>query len=139
MEDFLHEKALTATQAGSTQPYYSPWQRLCFGVLEVIRFLYAAAAPLAFCAALVWQVLAVVWRRRHPVDWMLWILQLGLLLCVILRAFMIAYVTVSSFTIGTYVMYLASIHPLLLLFCFVGAVRLAGLRPKGPRQKKEAA
>ena len=34
----------------------------------------------------------------------------------LLRCFMIAFMEVASFNIGTYAMYLSTVHPLLLLF-----------------------
>ena len=38
----------------------------------------------------------------------------------LLRCFMIAFVEVSSFGIGTYVMYLSTVHPLLILYAGAG-------------------
>ena len=132
MEEFLHEKALTVTRAGSEEPYYNLRQTVCFYVLDVIRVIYAVLLPLGFAAALVWQVLAGVRffkrlakRQREPEESLLWLVMLGLLCCVLLRVFMMAFVTVSSFAIGTFVMYLATVHPLMLLYAFVGVWKLA--------------
>lgn len=131
MEEFLHEKALTVTNENSTEPYFNVRQALCFAVLDAVRLGYAILLPAGLLAALCWQVLAGVQffrrlarRQRQPQDSLFWILMLGLLLCVLLRAFMMAFVTVSSFNIGTFVMYLASIHPLLLLYAFLGVWKL---------------
>ncbi len=128
MEEYLNEAALTATQANSTLPYYTPYQQAAFFVLQAVRYVYAFVTPLAFAAALVWQVLAAVKlfaglkkRNSSPSGWLVWFVMLGLLFCILLRAFMVAFVSVSSFTIGPYVMYLASIHPLLLLYAMLGA------------------
>ena len=48
-----------------------------------------------------------------------WLLLLGLLGMALLRCAMIAFVEVSSFGIGTSTMYLATVHPLFLLYAFL--------------------
>ncbi len=144
MEDYLHEKALTATMENSDKPYYTPWQGMMFKLLEAVRWGYAVLLPPALMAALVWQVweaFAVFAGRRKSraggkagprpaLDGgrraLRWWLLLGVLACVVLRCAMVAFVSVSSFGIGTYVMYLASVHPLMLLYAFVGTAGLAG-------------
>lgn len=140
MEEFLHDKAQTVTVENSSDAYFSPNQNLAFLVLDGVRYLYAALLPLGLLAALAWQVWGgILWGRRlrakraEREETLRWLIQLGLLLCILLRAFMVAYVTVSSFTIGTYVMYLASIHPLMLLYAFTGSFCLAraALRRRG--------
>ena len=45
---------------------------------------------------------------------------MGLIGMAVLRAMMIAFVEVASFGIGTYVMYLSSVHPLLIAAAAVG-------------------
>lgn len=131
MEEFLHDTAQTMTVENSDAPYFTPRENQYYMVLDVIRYLYMALLPLGLLAALAWQVLAGVQlvkrlkkRERDPAATLLWLVQLGLLGCFMLRAFMVAFVSVSSFRIGTYVMYLASIHPLMLLYAFIGVVSL---------------
>ena len=51
---------------------------------------------------------------------MLNIIMLGLVGMALLRCAMIAFVEVASFNIGTYVMYLSTVHPLVILYSFVG-------------------
>ena len=48
------------------------------------------------------------------------IVLLGLVGMALLRCAMIAFVEVASFNIGTYVMYLSTVHPLLLLYSVTG-------------------
>lgn len=143
MEEYLHQKALTATMENSTEPYYSLYQRAAFGLLEAFRWLYAIATPVALLAALGWQLWAgarlyggLRKSKKDPEGWLCWLVVLGLWLCVFLRAFMVAFVTVSSFNIGTYVMYLASIHPLMLLAGYVGAGRLIALLRRRKRRAR---
>jgi hypothetical protein len=131
MEEFLHDRAQTVTVENSDAPYFSPFDKLCYKILDIIRYIYMTALPLALVAALVWQVLAGVQlakrlkqKKKDTPAAMLWWVQLGLLGCFVLRAFMVAFVSVSSFGIGTYIMYLASIHPLMLLYGFLGVVGL---------------
>ena len=54
---------------------------------------------------------------------MLNIIMLGLVGMALLRCAMIAFVEVASFNIGTYVMYLSTVHPLIILYCFIGFVK----------------
>lgn len=135
MEDFLRQKALTATRENSTLPYYSKWQSLAYWVFSAKRVFYAAVLPPAFLAALFWQLQAGFYlfckkgknaKGKPAKETILWVLMLGLFLCIFLRACMIAFVTVSSFNIGTFVMYLASVHPLMLLYAFIGVFLLFG-------------
>ena len=49
-----------------------------------------------------------------------WLLLFGIFGIALLRCAMIAFVEVSSFGIGTSTMYLATVHPLLALYAFVG-------------------
>ena len=95
--------------------------------MQAIQWLYAIGLPVAFVAALVLQVrsgiqLLALHKQKavQPGQAMLWVLLLGLLAMALLRCFMIAFVEVASFNIGTYVMYLSTVHPLLLLFSGAG-------------------
>lgn len=135
MEEFLHEKALTVTRENSELPYFGPRQKLSFLLLDAVRYAYGILTPLALAAALFWQVRAAgrVWanlrqRKRDPQFHLVWLMALGLLGNILLRAFMIAFVTVSSFTIGTYIMYLAPIHPMMLLYAYIGCSQLVQQR-----------
>ena len=118
---YLHEDFNAAAEAGKDTPYYSPRQKLLFGVMEVWRFLYALTMVVAFVCALVWfvQMLPAAFAsgsRRRIVPWFLLLALLG---AALLRCAMIAFVEVSSFGIGTATMYLATVHPLLILFTAV--------------------
>ena len=118
---YLHEDFNAAAEAGKDTPYYSPRQKLLFGVMEVWRFLYALTMVVAFVCALVWfvQMLPAAFAsgsRRRIVPWFLLLALLG---AALLRCAMIAFVEVSSFGIGTATMYLSTVHPLLILFTAV--------------------
>ncbi len=58
--------------------------------------------------------------QETALSWLLWLILAGVLGMVLLRCLMIAFVEVASFNIGTYVMYLSTVHPLLILFAAAG-------------------
>ena len=114
-EDYLNTKCNLAAQAGTALAYYGPVQKLAFFAFGVLQGLYSVALPVAFVCAL-WVFLRRGLALRRTGGALLWWLQLGLLGMALLRAAMISFMEVASFNIGTYVMYLATVHPLLLLF-----------------------
>lgn len=113
-----------AAEAGKDTPYYSPNQKLVFAVLRLWRGVAAVLLPFAFVCALVWQfrALPAVLRSRSAGRILPWLLLFGLLGMALLRCAMIAFVEVSSFGIGTSTMYLASVHPLLILYTVLGVL-----------------
>lgn len=113
-----------AAEAGRDTPYYSPNQKLVFCLMGLWRGLAAVLLPFAFLCALVWQFRALpgVLRSRSAGRILPWLLLLSLLGMALLRCAMIAFVEVSSFGIGTSTMYLASVHPLLILYTVLGVV-----------------
>ncbi len=134
MEAFLRESALQAYQAGTSLPYYSLFDRLCYFIFDVVMWAYRLLCLPALAAAVLWQCwegarLCGLLRKKEkaPQRFLCWLLMLGLLFLIFLRAAMIAFVSVTSFQIGTYIMYLASIHPLMILYGFLGAVLLLRL------------
>lgn len=139
-EAYLHTGANLAAQAGTANAYYNPVQKAAYGLLTLLRWGYAVCLPLALLAALwvfVRRGLALLHGGRGLAllqgggGALLWWLELGFLGMALFRAAMMAFMEVASFHIGTYVMYLATVHPLLALFA--AAVLLAG-----PSEEKEA-
>lgn len=128
-ENYLGERCNVAAQAGTALPYYSPLQKLAYAGLEVIRWVYALALPLLTLAAVCLQTrqgVALLRQRKKAAiakgDALLWTLLLGLFAMALLRCFMIAFMEVASFNIGTYSMYLSTVHPLFILFASVGVL-----------------
>ncbi len=72
--------------------------------------------------------------QQTALAWLLWLILAGLLGMALLRCLMIAFVEVASFNIGTYVMYLSTVHPLLILFAAAG---LLTAWPKNQPQTRE--
>lgn len=130
-EAYLSQQVNSAAQAGSDLPYYSPLQKLVYTGMEVIRLVYAVGLPVLFVAAVVLQArrgIQLLQLRKQkaiqPGQALLWVLLLGLLGMALLRCFMIAFVEVASFNIGTSTMYLSTVHPLLLLYSGAGILTL---------------
>ena len=59
-------------------------------------------------------------NKKFDNESLLNIIMLGFVGMALLRCAMIAFVEVASFGIGTYVMYLSTVHPLLILYGFTG-------------------
>ena len=118
---YLHCGFNSAAEAGKDTPYYSPYQKLVFGFMEAVAWVYRALLWLGLLAGLAchFAALPAVLRRRTAGAVVPWLLLLGLLGMALLRCAMIAFVEVSSFGIGTSTMYLATVHPLFLLYAFL--------------------
>ena len=121
-EEYLGCRTNAAAQAGTDLPYYSPLQKLVYGGLNGLRWVYAVVIPLGLLAALAVQVglLVRMIRTKNGKGLLLWLVLAGVLGMALFRAFMIAFVEVASFNIGTYVMYLSTVHPLLILYAAAG-------------------
>lgn len=133
---YLHCGFNNAAEAGKDTPYYSPYQKLVFGIMEAITWVYRALLWLGLLAGLVCHFgsLPRVLRRRTADTVVPWLLLFGILGIALLRCAMIAFVEVSSFGIGTSTMYLATVHPLFLLYAFVSVAAFGG-----PFHRKENA
>lgn len=120
-EQFLGEKSSSVAQENSTQPYYSTKQKISNFILSLIRVCYSILIPavtvLAACA--LGYLIYSFYRHKKGSGLTLLILS-GLLLTALLRCAMIGYIFASSFSYEVErIMYLASVHPLLLVFGFV--------------------
>ncbi len=129
-----------AAVEGGAEPYYAPRQLLLYNVFDILRLVYRVVLPVLLAAAAVLQIRKLVWMIRHKnADGLiLWLVLLGVLGMALLRCGMIAFMEVAAFHIGTYVMYLASVHPLLLTYAVAGTVTGVKL-PGGQSEKGETA
>ena len=123
---YLHCGFNNAAEAGKDTPYYSPYQKLVFAGMGGITWLYRLVSMGG-------RVRWIPRRRKAQTD-VLWLLLFGLLGMALLRCAMIAFVEVSSFGIGTSTMYLATVHPLLVLYAFVSVAAFGW-----PKKRKENA
>ena len=126
----------TLAEAGKDTPYYSAYQKLVFAVMEAIAWVYRVLLWLGLLAGLVCHIAALPRMLRRPAaDTVVpWLLLFGILGIALLRCAMIAFVEVSSFGIGTSTMYLATVHPLFLLYAFVSVAAFGA-----PKKRKENA
>lgn len=133
---YLHCDFNSAAEAGKDTPYYSPYQKIVFGVMEALTWLYRVLLILGLLTGLLCHLGALPRTLRRPTVQTVvpWLLLFGLLGIALLRCAMIAFVEVSSFGIGTSTMYLATVHPLFVLYAFV-SVAACGW----PFQRKEHA
>ena len=132
---YLHCGFNAAAEAGKDTPYYSPLQKLVFAVMQGWTWVYSAVLTVCALCAVVLQIVKLLpqQRRKCTAETVVpWLLLFGIFGIALLRCAMIAFVEVSSFGIGTSTMYLASVHPLLAVYAFVGLF-LYGR----PRKRKE--
>ena len=129
VESFLKNETNWQAQAGTVLPYYSPVRLWAYRALDIVRWLYAVLLPAGFVLALGWQAFFArrVFAKNAPaLPRMVWLIQLGLLLSILLRCCMIAFLFVASFNNVPHVMYLAAAHPLALLYMVLGVSQLWG-------------
>ncbi len=123
VEDFIHQKGVTAYVENTDEIYLSAVRRATHKFLRVVNSLYSLFIPILFVIALLWQIKQLardITEKRFEGDGMLNLALFGILGMAVLRCAMIAFVEVSCFGIGTYVMYLSTVHPLIIAYSFVG-------------------
>ena len=126
VEDFIHQSGATAMIENTAIPYLSPIRSIMHTILRVFIQVYKYCIPLMFIISLFWQIKklrADIFAKKIDGESMLNIIMLGLLGMALLRCAMIAFVEVASFNIGTYVMYLSTVHPLIIIYSFIGFVK----------------
>lgn len=120
---YLHCGFNAAANAGEDTPYYSPYQRAIFAVMQGWAWVYGVVLTVCVFCAVVFQLMKLLscLRKKCTAETVVpWLLLFGIFGIALLRCAMIAFVEVSSFGIGTSTMYLAPVHPLLVLYVFAG-------------------
>jgi len=123
VEQFIRQSGATALIPYTETPYLSPVRSLTHKFMRVMNVVYKICMPVMFVIALCWQIKKLredLLNKKFDGESMLNTVMLGFIGMALLRCAMIAFVEVASFNIGTYVMYLSTVHPLLILYCFVG-------------------
>ena len=123
-ETFLGNEVNWIAKAGTDEPYYSPLQQISYLLLNLIRYLFAILVPVWFAAVLFLQIRKTpccLCRGASPLAVLCWIIQLGLLACLLLRCAIVAFMSVAAFNDVEDIMYLCSAHPILLLYLLVGS------------------
>ncbi len=127
-ETFLSTECNIAAQPNTDNAYYNPVQQGAYFIFSAIAVVYAVFLAACFVLAVLWQVLnikniaASISKKTTFECNILWWVQLGFLLSVILRCAIIGYMFTTSFNpwVGR-IGYLCGAQPALILFCFVGA------------------
>ena len=125
LSGYLHCSFNSAANAGEDTPYYSPYQKMAFAVMQGWTRVYSIFLTVGVLCAVLFQLMELLpWIRKKctPRTVVPWLLLFGIFGIALLRCAMIAFVEVSSFGIGTSTMYLATVHPLLAVYAFVGIV-----------------
>ena len=120
---YLHCGFNSAANAGEDTPYYSPYQKAVFAVMQGWTRVYSVLLTVGTLGTVLLQLAELLPQRRKkctPQTVVPWLLLFGIFGIALLRCAMIAFVEVSSFGIGTSTMYLATVHPLLVLYAFAG-------------------
>lgn len=120
---YLHCSFNNAAVAGEDTPYYSPYQKAAFAFMQALTAVYSVFLVFAVMDAVAYQVKSLFTQERK--KWTAqtvvpWLLLFGLFGMALLRCAMIAFVEVSSFGIGTSTMYLATVHPLMMVYAYAG-------------------
>ena len=137
---YLHCGFNSAANAGEDTPYYSPYQKAVFAVMQGWTRVCSILLTVSVLCAVLCQLAELLPQRRQKCTAQTvvpWLLLFGIFGIALLRCAMIAFVEVSSFGIGTSTMYLATVHPLLVLYAFAGLL-LYG-RPRKTDKRRENA
>lgn len=142
VKQFLYTPYTVTCRQNTNEAYLNPYRKIVYSGFRAVQALYAVLLPLCFLAALCYwasQWVCVFIKKRRPKSLLpLWLMT-GLLGMAALRCFMIAFMEVSSFGIGTYAMYLSTVHPLALLFAFLGVSGLLQSRKAPKKESREEA
>ncbi len=126
MEEFLHNGANVAAVEGKSEPYYHPVWLAAYKLMDFLRLFYMVLTPAAFLLAICLELRRgfALLRQKKGMDdgLLLWLIGVGIILMAVFRCFIIAFVQVASFTIDTYVMYLSTVHPLIILYIVVAVI-----------------
>ena len=128
-QNFLHEQSNYAAVEGSDFPYYTTFQHLCFKTMTGITWIYRAfTIPLLLLA--LWSLIKGFMSFKHQcfeTQLMLFIIP-GMAAMGVFRAFIIAFMEVAAFDIGTYAMYLGAVYPVVVLFGVLGTSLMFNLK-----------
>ena len=128
-QDFLHEQANYSAVENTDFPYYTQSQKICFGIMNSITWIYRALTiPLLLLA--IWSLIKGFMTFKYQcfeTQLMLFIIP-GMAAMGVFRAFIIAFMEVAAFDIGTYAMYLGAVYPVVVLFGILGTMLMSNLK-----------
>lgn len=123
VRDFINREGYVACVENTDIPYLSPIRRLSLKFMGVMISIYKVCMPIMLLITFTWQIKKLIRdirEKKFDRSSMLNIILLGLIGMAFLRCAMIGFMEVSSFAIGTYVMYLSTVHPLVIAYGFLG-------------------
>lgn len=123
VRDFINREGYVACIENTDIPYLSPIRRLSHKFMRVMISIYKVCMPIMLLITFTWQIKKLIRdikEKKFDRSSMLNIILLGLIGMAFLRCAMIGFMEVSSFAIGTYVMYLSTVHPLVIAYGFLG-------------------
>lgn len=122
---FLRERINLVAKPYTDDAYYPPVENLVYQFFGVLQKLYRALLPVCLVLSIILLCRKTKWIfKQGTVSQIGWFALLGYLLMSVLRCAMIGYVQITSFQIGTYSMYLSTVHPMLIIVTTVALVWL---------------
>ena len=124
-QDFLHEQANYAAVENSDFPYYTPFQHLCFKIMNGITWIYRAFTIPLLLAAIYSLISSFINFTKQTFErQILSFVLLGMGFMGVFRIFIISFMEKAAFDIGTYAMYLGAVYPVVILVCVLGLALL---------------
>ena len=123
VRDFINREGAVVCVENTDIPYLPPIRRLSHKFMRVMISIYKVCMPIMLLITFTWQIKKLIRdikEKKFDRSSMLNIILLGLIGMAFLRCAMIGFMEVSSFAIGTYVMYLSTVHPLVIAYGFLG-------------------
>ncbi len=115
-ESFLHNKSNYSAVENSYLPYHTPFQSLCYKIMEWIILLYRMITIVLLPVSAVATISGFInFKKYNREKQLLLFILLGLAGMFVFRRFMITYMEVSAFGIGFYSMYVAVCYPIMTL------------------------
>ncbi len=122
-ENFTKNASNISAKPHTDDAYYLPRQEFAYNVFDIIKYIISCLSIIAFVMAVFWQFSKITTKAIGE-NSILWWLNLGLLLSVLLRCFIVAYLFVTAFNDNvSRIAYLCAVHPAMLMFCFIGAYK----------------
>ena len=116
IEDYLHSKSNYAAVEYSDFPYYTPGQKVVFGLCGAITLLFRLILTPLFAASLIGAALGFIrFRKLDFKKQLLCFIVLGYTLMALFRVFIISFMEEAAFDIGIYSMYLSCVYPLVFI------------------------
>ena len=120
-QGYLHEDCNYAAAENQPYSYYTDFQILIFKIMIGVIWVYRLITIPLLVIGIYGSIKTFIkFKNRTYQKQITAFVLLGFLLMGLFRVFIISYMEISAFGIGTYAMYLGAVFPLVLLIGFVG-------------------